>query len=136
MHQRSCKTYKSLKANISNVETDDDSDGRQAAFKHTSTTAAISKPLLGIKMPKSSIHWSEANAFFQMELKPLDIISDIDSFAIKRRVSRNDISYFAANCAGFLLSPLHHTPVIWILQLTMKLRKSSEKVKLKYHRVH
>ncbi|ESN92908.1 hypothetical protein HELRODRAFT_165044 [Helobdella robusta] len=81
MHQRSCKTYKSLKPDISKVETDDVSDSTQTTFKHTSTTATISKPLPGIKMPKSSSHWSEANAFFQMELKPLDIISDIDSFA-------------------------------------------------------
>ncbi|ESO05383.1 hypothetical protein HELRODRAFT_171774 [Helobdella robusta] len=90
MHQRSCKTYKSLKANISKVETDNDSDGRQAAFKHTHKNT---------KMPKSSIHRSKANAFFQMELKPLDIIS----------VSRDNI-LFAANCDYTSTSVENFTP--------------------------
>ncbi|ESO10259.1 hypothetical protein HELRODRAFT_168150 [Helobdella robusta] len=95
MHQRSCKSYKSLRSTKSEVEPVDSGDNNATTFQHTSDSTTIPKPLPGIKLPKSSTLWAEANAFFHIELKRLDNCADVDNFAIK---FQNIIyTYFASN---------------------------------------
>ncbi|ESN94294.1 hypothetical protein HELRODRAFT_164109 [Helobdella robusta] len=104
MHQRSCKINKSLKP----VTQEDKSNDSQPIFQHTSTSTSTPKPIPGIKLPKSSTQWSEANAFFQLVFRSLDAISDIDSFA--NRFQEAIYSYFAANCGTLKMKskPVEH----------------------------
>ncbi|ESO08393.1 hypothetical protein HELRODRAFT_169224 [Helobdella robusta] len=95
MHQRSCKSYKSLRSTKSEVEPVDSDDNNATTFQHTSDSTTIPKPLPGIKILKSSTHWVKANAFFHIELKRLNNCADVDNFAIE---FQNIIySYFASN---------------------------------------
>ncbi|ESO06031.1 hypothetical protein HELRODRAFT_160144 [Helobdella robusta] len=96
MHQRSCKIYKSLKPVTQEDESNDSDVTSHPIFQHTSTSTSTPKPIPGIKLPKSSTQWSEANAFFQLEFRCLDAITDIDSFA--NRFQEAIYPYFAANC--------------------------------------
>ncbi|ESN99061.1 hypothetical protein HELRODRAFT_162542 [Helobdella robusta] len=108
MHQRSCKIYKSLKPVTQEDESNDSDATSQPIFQHTSTSTSTPKPIPGIKLPKSSTQWSEANAFFQLEFRCLDAITDIDSFA--NRFQEAIYSYFAANCGTLKMKskPVEH----------------------------
>ncbi|ESO11960.1 hypothetical protein HELRODRAFT_158325 [Helobdella robusta] len=76
------------------------------AFNHGSGWTF--QPIPGIKLPKSSTQWSEANVYFQLEFKCLDAITDIDSFA--NRFQEAIYSYFATNCGTIKMKskPVEH----------------------------
>ncbi|ESN91408.1 hypothetical protein HELRODRAFT_165440 [Helobdella robusta] len=69
-------------------------------------SATIPSSNTGIKLPKLSTQWSEANAFFQLEFRYLDVITDIDSFANSGSTTSQFNNNFWKSCkSSFSSSP-------------------------------
>lgn len=90
MHKRSCKTSKSLNfqpsvvnkttftsaTTINNIQQSSPSSSPAEV-----PTTASTKPLPGVKLPRSPLEWEVANAYFHSELNSWSVIDDINKFA-------------------------------------------------------
>ncbi|ESN92909.1 hypothetical protein HELRODRAFT_165045 [Helobdella robusta] len=79
MHQRSCKMFKSLRTNVDSKESSVSSSSNCFDFKHQPTQMTVPQPLPGVRLPKSTTKWTEANIAFYIEMQCLNDM-DIDDF--------------------------------------------------------
>ncbi|ESN95700.1 hypothetical protein HELRODRAFT_179175 [Helobdella robusta] len=107
MHQRSCKTFKDLQ-NLRKSPNDPEADSKltsslmqqkESPPPPTSSPPANNitnnTPLPGIKLPKTTTHWLEANAYFHSQIATLPNITDINNFTTTLQTLI--YNYFASN---------------------------------------
>ncbi|ESO12563.1 hypothetical protein HELRODRAFT_159121 [Helobdella robusta] len=107
MHQRSCKTFKDLQ-NSRKSPNDPEADSKltsspmqqkESPPPPTSLPPANNitnnTPLPGIKLPKTTTHWLEANAYFHSQIATLPNITDINNFTTTLQTLI--YNYFASN---------------------------------------
>ena len=112
MHQRSCKTFKSLQESNPNDRPTHDPDSRDRLLTETidpgnpeSDTVGDSdsafhpdehpEVLPGVKLPRTKSEWEEANTYFQLTFDWQSPILDIDSFVSNLQLTL--YKYFAEN---------------------------------------